>query len=334
MTTIRDVAQLAGVSIKSVSRVLNEEPVGAEMKVRVMKAMSALGYRPNLAARRLSGRKSYLIAMLYASGMGTTDYLAALQSAAAIRCRERGRHLVIEPISTNATDIDEAVARMVESLRPDGFILLPPLSGIIALIAALERHGMRHAGLATGKRHGTRDIVTPEEEGGRIATQHLIDLGHRRIAIITPPDLTRAAHARCDGYTHAMANAGLSCDPALSVAGDFSFASGFTAAERLLGLLQRPTAIFATNDAMALGVIAAANRLGMRVPDDVSVVGFDDSAAAVMTWPPLTTVRQPLEEIGRELVDRLLDDEPTPYKPLFSLIVRETTAERSPAALY
>ncbi len=174
--------------------------------------------------------------------------------------------------------------------------------------------------------------------GGMAATQHLLELGHRRIGFIEGPPGAMVAIARLHGYHAALSQAGLTVDPSLMTAGPFSFDTGFTAALRLLGREPRPTALFASNDSQALGAIEAARTLGLRVPEDVSVVGFDDINAAQSSAPPLTTVRQPFAEMGRVAVRRLLrlvagETLGSPRIELATdLIIRKSTAAPSTAS--
>jgi LacI family transcriptional regulator len=165
-------------------------------------------------------------------------------------------------------------------------------------------------------------IHTPERAAGRMVADHLIALGHRRIAIITPPASHRAALRRVDGFRDGLAAAGIAIDDSLFIEGRFDFASGIEAGEALLALPQPPTAIFATNDEMALGVLTLAHRVGLRVPNDLSVTGFDDTTASLTSWPPLTTVRQPLEDMGQSVIDALAHGPVDVPEFLFTLVER------------
>jgi LacI family transcriptional regulator len=304
MTSIHDVAALAKVSIKTVSRVVNKAPnVSPELRDRVQAAIEQLGYRPNQSARRLAGGRSFMIAFLYNNP--APGYVSRIQIGAAWRCRELGYHLVVEPISYGGEERFEVLDRLVAALRPDGVLLVPPLSDDPGLLARLVEMGLPYARIAGSGEEGGFTIETPERAGGRMVADHLIALGHRRIGVITPPSTHHAAQHRVEGFRDGLAAAGLPVEEDLFVQGRFDFASGIEAGEALLALPQPPSAIFATNDEMALGVLTLAHNIGLRVPEDLSVAGFDDTTASHTSWPPLTTVRQPLEDMGRRVIDAL-----------------------------
>ncbi|WP_395336086.1 LacI family DNA-binding transcriptional regulator [Novosphingobium sp. BL-8H] len=324
MTSIRDVAAVAGVSIKTVSRVVNKAPnVSETVRERVSAAISKLGYRPNQSARRLAGGRSFMLAFLYNNP--TPGYTAALQIGAANRCRDLGYHLVVEPMPLSGEARFEILDRLVAALRPDGVFVAPPLSDDKALLQKLAEFKLPCARLAGSIVAESFNIPTPERAAGRMIADHLIGLGHRRIGVITPPADHRAALARVEGFKDGLAAAGLPVGNDMFVRGGFDFASGLEVGEALLKRDAPPTAIFATNDAMALGVLTFAHRQGLSVPDDLSVVGFDDTPASATAWPPLTTVRQPLEEMGRAVVDALVaePDEAPVFR--FELICRESS---------
>ena len=304
MTSIHDVAARAKVSIKTVSRVVNKAPnVSDELRERVQAAIDQLGYRPNQSARRLAGGRSFMIAFLYNNP--APGYVSRIQIGAAWRCRELGYHLVVEPISPRAEERFEVLERLVAALRPDGVLLVPPLSDDVGLLERLAEMKLPCARIAGSVDAPSFTIRTPEQAAGRMMADHLIGLGHRRIGVITPPATHHAALRRVEGFREGLAAAGIAVDEALFVPGRFDFASGIEAGEALLAQPQPPTAVFATNDEMALGVLTLAHRIGLRVPEDLSVTGFDDTTASLTSWPPLTTVRQPLEDMGRCVIDAL-----------------------------
>lgn len=325
MATIDEVARAAGVSIKTVSRVLNGEPhVRPEMARRVRAAVAGLNYRPNPAARRLAGGRSFFIAYIYNNP--TPSYIALIQSGAAIRCRELGYHLVVEPVDLGGPDRFAPIERLVTTLRPDGAFLIPPLSDDPELLAELEALKLPTARIAGVVPFNGANIDLHERDGGRMVVQHLLQLGHRRIAMIGPPADHASAGNRAVGYREAMAEAGLPARPEWFVTGAFDFASGMAAGHQLLGCAQPPTAIFAGNDEMALGAMAAAHERGLDVPHDLSIVGFDDTPASASSWPPLTTVRQPLENLGRSIVDLISGTKGPAYDLSLRLIVRRSAA--------
>lgn len=329
--TIHDVARESGVSIKTVSRVLNREPnVKADTRDRVQAAVAALKYRPNISARSLAGSKAYLIGVFFDNP--SPGYVTDVQLGAIARCRQEGFHLIVEPVDSTA-DIEEQVAPMLATLRMDGVILTPPLSDHPAVLAALEREGVPYVRIAPGGDLGRAPWVSMDD---RLAayemTRHLIGLGHKDIGfIVGHPDHGAAMHRR-QGYLDAMRDADFPVRDDRVEQGWFSFRSGFEAAEKLLGGADRPTAIFASNDDMALGVMAVANRLRLDVPGQLSIAGFDDTPGAKITWPQLTTVRQPIHAMAGAAADMLMhgvdqaEGAPPPSQVLdFELVVREST---------
>ncbi|OQW60427.1 MAG: LacI family transcriptional regulator [Proteobacteria bacterium HN_bin10] len=325
--TINDVAELAGVSIKTVSRVLNGEPhVRPALQQRVMQAAEQLAYTPNQAARRLAGNKSFLIALMYNNP--SPSYVAGIQEGAARRCRALGYHLIVEPLEREQDNDPLPVNVMLRTLAPDGVVLIPPLSDDLSLLEQLARFQTPVVRIAGYKDGPGAILATPEREAGRMAVAHFVARGHRRIAMVAPPASHRAAAERLLGYQDAMADARLPVEPDLIVRGRFDVESGQEAAARLLGLDAPPTAIFAANDEMALGVMQAARKRGLRVPEDVSVIGFDDTPSSRSAWPPLTTVRQPLSELGATAVDLIVSgDGVDGLECRFSLIERASVAD-------
>jgi LacI family transcriptional regulator len=303
--TIKDVARQAQVSFKTVSRVLNGEPhVRESVRDRVLTAADALGYRPNIAARGLIGAPSRLLGLLY----DTTNYsfVTEAEIGALLRCRHAGYHLAIEPVESR-DDVGQQIERILSSLRLDGLILTPPLSDDPAVIATLERLKVRHVRIAP---HADRDrafcVFIDDAEAAFALTGHLLALGHRAIGFVQGPPGYGAAGLRLAGFRRAMEDAGREPSPEHVAQGDFSFESGMAAGHRLLTGGDRPTAIFAANDKMALGVMAAARELGLAIPGALSVAGFDDTWAAQRSWLPLTTVRQPVEEMCAAATDMLI----------------------------
>lgn len=326
MSTMKDVAALAQVSIKTVSRVLNGEPhVTDELAGKVRAAVDRLNYLPNQSARRLRGKRSYLIAFIYNNP--TPSYVAGIQTGAAVRCRELGYHLVVEPLELEASKRFDALERLVATLRPDGAFLVPPLSDDADLLEKLKSMGVSTIRIAgTVDTHGAI-LRTPEHDGGGQIARHLIELGHRKIAIIGPPPDHSAALERVTGYLDALREAGIAVREEWIASGDFEFTSGRLATERFLQGDDRPTAILAANDEMALGAMMAARMAGFSIPDDISIAGFDDTPASASAWPPLTTIRQPLEDMGRAVVEQLTQaDADISASFRFTLVQRASTA--------
>jgi len=330
--TIVDVAEHAGVSIKTVSRVLNHEAgVHEETRALVLKSVADLKYRPKLSARSLAGGRSFLIGLLYYDP--SAAFIGGVQRGATLACRASGYHLVVESMGIDAPDIDAQVDRMLAALRPDGMILTPPLCDDPRVLAAVNATGTPCVLISPGAGQAMARVTMDDEAAAEEMGHLLIGLGHERIGFIEgAPDQVAAARRR-KGFENALQAHGLALDPALVCRGDFTFASGVKAAHTLLAARRAPTAVFASNDDMALGVLAVAQQLGLQVPQDLSIAGFDDSPAASLVWPALTTVRQPVGEMATAAVEMLIRGEVEPgaaSAPLrvlpHELIVRASTA--------
>ncbi len=334
--TIVDVAREAGVSIKTVSRVLNHEPgVHESTRDQVLKVVEALRYRPKQSARSLAGGRSFLIGLLYYDP--SAIFVGSVQQGATLRCRELGYHLVVESLHNDAPDLRQQIDRMVLALRPDGMILTPPLCDNPEVLAALRESGTPCVLMSPERDlRGVPSVRMDDVHAAEEITNLLLSLGHQRIAFIKGPADQSASGLRYQGFVNALRAHGLEPDPELIQPGAFTFESGRDAAHQLLSRRQRPTAVFASNDDMALGVLAAAQRLGLAVPSELSVAGFDDSPTAALVWPPLTTVRQPVAEMARTAVEMLVTgqrgeapDEADLHKVLpHELVVRDSTRAR------
>lgn len=329
--TMRDVARAAGVAEKTVSRVINREQyVSAAARARVEAAIAELGYAPNVAAQRLASNRAFTIAMAVDRASG--QYLAATLFSVIDAAAARGYAVVVVRV-----DLDNAgsLARLADVARrkqADGALLPALLDERRMALAALLPPGFPVVQRGEGAPE-TPSVSAEQAAGAEAMTQHLLDLGHRRIAFLTN---TRRAWGglRLAAFERVMACHGVPVDPRYVVAPDeFGFAGGRQAGETLLRLDPRPTAIFAANDAAAVGVMAAALELGLRVPADVSVAGFDDFPVAQEVRPTLTTVRLPVEELGRRATDMLIDlieGRPVvePHVRLgVEVVARESTAE-------
>ncbi len=319
-------------SIKTVSRVLNKEPtVHPDTRALVLEVVADLNYRPQLSARSLAGAKSFLIGLLYYEP--SASYVAGIQRGATLRCRQADRHLVVESLQSNGADLQPQIEHMLAALRPDGMILTPPICDNPQVLATLLAHRTPCVLISpAGDGHGMPRVIMDDARAAEEVTDLLIGLGHTRIAFIQGDQA--ASERRQEGFERAMKAHDLAIDPALVLGGHFTFDSGVEGAHRLLSHSARPTAVFAANDDMALGVLAAAQRLGIAVPRDLSIVGFDDSRAATLVWPALTTVRQPVAEMAMAAVDMLLSGdlkpgvmtEPAVRVLPYELVVRGSTA--------
>ena len=291
-TTIKDVAARAGLSVMTVSRVLNgERHVSAQARARVQDAIEALDFRRNAFARGLPGSRSFLICLVIPEMIPA--YVAEFQHGAIESCRAKGYHLVVLPYEADATA--GVVANAVASLRPDGFLLLPPITDDPALLDVLDRSETPYVRMAPLTQLDRASSISMDDvEAARRMTAALLDLGHRRIGFLTGPPGHAATVWRLEGYRRAFQERGLTAEPRLVREGEGVFEGDETEVVALLTDPDRPSAIFAFNDEIALAVMAVAYRLGLSVPGDLSVAGFDDSELSRLAWPPLTTVRQPI----------------------------------------
>jgi LacI family transcriptional regulator len=333
--TIKDVAEKAGVSTKTVSRVMNDEAhVRAELRETVMRVVTELGYRPNAFARSLSSARSYLLGM-FLDDPAWSGYAAGMQRGALIRCRERHYHLVVEPIDSRIDGWETDLMASIANLRLDGAILTPPLCRLAPLLDRLEGIKLPYVRISPGEDEPRSGLVDMDEEGAAFAmTEHLLALGHRDIGFIEGIPSHAATPKRRAGFLSAMHRAGLPVNADRIVPGDFTFRGGIEGGEALMRRSERPTAIFASNDDMALGVTAAAAKLEIAVPTQLSIAGFDDGPTARVAWPPITTIRQPVGEMAAAAVDILIDPayrdapgDPRFHRELpYELIVRGSTA--------
>jgi LacI family transcriptional regulator len=314
--TIYEVAAHAGVSIKTVSRVLNGEPnVRPKVQERVKRAVSELGYRPKASARGLAGGRSFTLVTFLDEALTldhwkidrSNPYVERLQFGGMMACREAGYHLLFELLNAEAENAEAILSSTLSALNPDGVILTPPISDNQKILEILVRMGTPFARLsATETDVACLSITMDERAGAHEATMHLIGLGHKKIGFIAGTLGLASSRARQDGYTDAMRASDLPVDAAMMLQSDYTYEGGKASGRALLSLAKPPTAIFAANDEMALGVIHVASELGVEVPRDLSVVGFDDFPASRYSQPTLTTVRQPVGDMAAEAAKRLI----------------------------
>ncbi len=305
--TIKDVARAAGVSPKTVSRVMNAEAhVRPAVRDHVLRVVAELGYRPNAYARSLSSSRSYLIGLFFddpASG-----YAAEVQLGAMARCRHHGYHLVVERIDRGGSGVLDEVSRALQALQLAGVILTPPICDWSDLTDLLDHRDIPFVKLNSSRIGSSAAVVHIDDyQASRDMTDHLIALGHRDIAFVQGIISHDAAGKRLAGFSDAMRSAGIGISDAWIQNGDFSFRSGMAAGDAILSIEDRPSAVFAANDEMALGVLVSAARRNIAVPAALSVVGFDDAPISRMAWPQLTTIRQPDAVLAGVAIDILVD---------------------------
>jgi LacI family transcriptional regulator len=332
--TIDDVAALAGVSIKTVSRVLNREPhVRPVMRDKVLSAVQTLNYKPNFAARALAGSRAYLLGLYYDNP--SPGYISGVQFGAMSACREAGYHLLVEQLDGESLGSLGLVEAMLSTVKTDGLILSPPVCDRSELLDILDSRRIPYVRIAPAGQFDRGPYVYMDDQRAAYeVTVHLQKLGHRRIGFIKGHAEHSATPLRYRGFRQAMEDAGMDIHPQWVQSGNFSFRSGVGAAERLLNLSDRPTAIFASNDDMALGVMAVANRMQLTLPKELSVAGFDDSPIAQVVWPQLTTIRQPVEKMAFEAASMLINGPRQSGEAKgrlldFELVVRDSTAPAS-----
>ena len=303
---IRDVAARAGVAVKTVSRVLNGHPyVSAELKARVEEAMQALDFRPSVAARILSGAKSNQIALIYDNH--SPYYMFQIQTGCWETCKEKGIRLLAQPVDVADPQVGEQVRGLVTETHVDGIILSSPVTDCEPVLHALDLLDIPFVRISPGTNHAlTSSVFMDDAQAADDMTTHLINAGHRRIGFIKGHPNHMASDDRMFGYRRALDRAGIAYEPGLVCEGAFDFESGVRGGNLLLDMPNRPTAIFASNDDMAAGVLAVAHDRGIAVPGELSVTGFDDTTLARTVWPPLTTIHQPMAELARTATEILI----------------------------
>lgn len=305
MATMKDVARLAGVSTSTVSHVINKDRfVSDPVREKVDAAIKSLNYAPSALARSLKLNQTRTIGMLITAS--TNPFYSELVRGVERSCFERGYSLVL----CNTEGDEQRMNRNLETLlqkRVDGLLLLctethQPSPDIIHRYPVIPTVMMDWAPF-----NGDSDLIQDNSLlGGDIATQHLIDKGYQRIACITGPLDKNPARLRLEGYRAAMQRANLPVYDGFEITGDFEFAGGYQAMRTLLTQSVRPDAVFAGNDAMAVGAYQALHQAGLSVPQDVAVVGYDDIELAKYMTPPLTTIHQPKDELGELAIDVLI----------------------------
>ena len=322
MSTMKDVADLAQVSTTTVSHVVNNTRyVSNELRQRVLDAMRDLGYHPNSLARSLRRGETKTIALI------TPDASSPFFAKIARLIEDIGYNNDYSVILCNSDN------NLDKELSYVGTMIAKQVDGIVFISAGdseshlqlLANYGIPVIVVDRDVSASMADVVMIDNEyGGYVATQYLISLGHRRIACITgPSDLTPSA-ARVHGYRRALAEADIPITPGYIVSGDFQLSGGIAATRTILQAIPPPTALFVCNDMMAIGAISAARSANRRIPQDLSVVGFDDISLAIATYPPLTTIAQPTQEIARiatqTLIERLQGKVQT--KPSQTIVLR------------
>ncbi len=304
--TIHDVARHAGVSSMTVSRVINgEKGVRPNTRSIVDAAIRELNYAPNPAARTLAAADITRIGLLYSS-IPSAAYRSEFLVGALDQCSQVNAQLIVRKHHPG-TDDEEAADMLIES-NVDGVILPAPLGDCQPLVDKLRKANIAMIAAGSIRPAPSLPSIGIDDFGAaREMTLHLVSLGHRRIGHISGKPNHAAKGLRLDGYKSALKQVGIEVDESLIVGGNFTYHSGLEAAEQLLALEDRPTAVFASNDDMAAATVAVAHRHGLDVPADLSVCGFDDTPLATTIWPELTTIRQPVACMAEQAVTMLMD---------------------------
>ncbi|CAI8746473.1 MULTISPECIES: ribose operon transcriptional repressor RbsR [Kosakonia] len=305
MATMKDVARVAGVSTSTVSHVINKDRFVSEaIREKVDAAIKTLNYAPSAIARSLKINQTRTIGMLITAS--TNPFYSELVRGVERSCFERGYSLVL----CNTEGDEQRMNRNLETLmqkRVDGLLLLctethQPSQEIMQRYPSIPTVMMDWAPF-----DGDSDLIQDNSLlGGDMATQYLIGKGHTRIACITGPLDKTPARLRLEGYREAMTRAGLVIREGDEIESDFEFGGGFDAMQALLAMNERPQAVFIGNDAMAVGAYQALYQAGLKIPQDMAIVGYDDIELARYMTPPLTTIHQPKDELGELAIDVLI----------------------------
>ncbi|CAN5261898.1 LacI family DNA-binding transcriptional regulator [soil metagenome] len=329
--TINDIARLANVSKKTVSRVINESPfVKEETRAKVNAVIAEHGYAPDPQARGLAFRRSFLIGLIYDNP--NPAYVVNMQLGLLDGMRGSGFELVVHPSNRASPTFLKDVRDFIERQKLYGVVVTPSLSEDARLADLLAEIGCEYIRIASVSLDAADHmIVTQDRQGGVEAGRHLAGLGHKEVAFIGGPPTFRSSHERRAGFEAGIAEHGVSLAPKFAVEGAYTFESGISCGKALLAMSPRPTAIFCGNDEMAAGVLHAARDAGLKVPNDLSVVGFDDFQIAARVLPTLTTVHTPTREFGQLAALKLInlgageDAAPRLSPPVPGLVVRESS---------
>ena len=328
--TINDVARIAGVSKKTVSRVINRSALlRADTREKVEAVIAELGYVPNPQARALALRRNFLLGLLHDNPNAQT--VLNFQEGVLDAIRDTEFALVVRPVNRHSPRMLEDIREFLEKQRLYGVLILPPVSENDDLAALCREIGCGYVRMGSAELDsGEHMVESNDREAVERAVDYLVQMGHRRIAMILGPEGFRSAFERREGFVTAMRRHNLEVSPELMAPGEYTFDSGIAATETLLSMSPRPTAIFASNDEMAAGALHVARRHDLQVPDDLSLVGFDDSAIAAHIWPPFTTVRWPIRAMAHAAALKLINPSEAAEQPshFLSDLVRRDSVSR------
>ncbi len=304
--TIYDIAKLAGVSIATVSKVFNGKGrISESTRQRILRISEEINYQPNMLASALTGKKTYTIGLLIPDLVN--PFFAELARHVEDRSHELGFNLVICNTDNNA-DKENKYIQLLRQKSADGIIVATGVRNEALLKELIEQH-MPVALIAREQSTlAASSVVVDDYAGGYSAAAYLAEGGHKRIAVLAESLTVSSSKERIRGYRQALGEAGIRYDSSLIYVSDFSVQGGKQMALQALAAHPRPSAIFACNDILAIGAMQAARELGIRIPQELSVVGFDNTILASMTDPPMSTVAQPIQQMGHQVVDLITQE--------------------------
>jgi len=304
--TIKDVSKDAKVSIKTVSRVINNEAnVSIDTKQKVLQSISKLGFKPNKSAQSLRSKRSHMIALLYDNP--NKHYLADIQSGILKVCKETGYNLVLQECDYKNKSLGFEIIEFIRDFQIDGLIVTPPLSDMDDFLACLDKASVKYSIIApSDKRTSSSYVSSNDYEASYAMTHEIIRKGHTSIGFVRGHHKHSASLLRYQGFFDALAQMNILVNGDWIKQGNFSFDSGFDAGMKIMSSSMRPSVIFASNDYMAAGVMKAAQMKGIKIPSELSIVGFDDSPIAEQLWPSLSTIKQPVKEMACHAAKLLL----------------------------
>ncbi|MBU3023734.1 LacI family DNA-binding transcriptional regulator [Aestuariibacter sp. A3R04] len=330
--TINDVARLAGVSKRTVSRVINGATnVGAATQEKIQKIIDELGFSPDKQARGLAASRSFLLGLIYDNPDAL--FIDQVQRGVLSVCSEQGYELVVHPCHYTAPDFVENCVKFVKRSNIDGVAILPPVSESKELAQALRDNKINYVRMASVDLDDHTNIVVSDDRAALSdLARYLVSLGHRDIAVISGPQKYYSSIERLEGFRDTLKELGITLPENRIIEGKNSYESGISCARQLLIQNNRPGVIFANNDEMAAGVLKVAHEMGINVPQELSVAGFDDNLLAARVIPSLTTVQRPVTAMASLAAKKIIamienrpNDETEDYLVKPHLIIRDST---------
>lgn len=305
--TINDVAKLAGVSKRTVSRVINCSPqVGKRTLEKVQQVIDELNFTPDKQARGLASSRSYLLGLIYENSRSLSN--VQVQQGVLSVCSELGYEVVVHPCKSDEANFIEECIRSIARSKLDGVVILPPISENKKLAAALRVARVPYVRIASVDFDDKENIVVSDErEAMKEMADHFISLGHTDIAFISGPLQYRSSIERMEGFLFELRASKIDIPDNHILEGCNTYDSGMECAKKLLSMKKRPTAILANNDEMAVGVIRVASDLGIKIPEELSVAGFDDNVYASRIIPSLTTIKRPIDNMASLAAQKLIN---------------------------